>query len=166
MTMSTAIVTENTTTEDRSKEFSRLSAARTFAGIVGPSLGSFLYQRNTKLPPLVREVRSGQEFVYEQEDRNENFGTSEHQLNANSACPFGDARRHKRAVTCGPHGSRVAIPSKVRIHSRYKGRITYRAFSRSLAVDVDPVPRLDACSYMRLFTYSKGETTVAPTGTL
>lgn len=56
MTISTAIVSEHTTAENRSKELSRLTAAMTFAFIVGPSLGSFLYQRSKILPPMVRRI--------------------------------------------------------------------------------------------------------------
>lgn len=54
MTMSTAIVSEHTTPEDRSSELSRLTAAMTVSFIVGPALGSRMYQRDKRLPPLVR----------------------------------------------------------------------------------------------------------------
>eukprot|EP00752_Nemacystus_decipiens_P002470 g2326.t1 len=53
MTISTAIVSENTNPENRSAELSKLTAAMTFAFIVGPATGSFLYQRSKKIPPLV-----------------------------------------------------------------------------------------------------------------
>jgi len=43
ITMTTAIVSQYTTTENRSKYLGRLSVARTLASIVGPSLGAFLY---------------------------------------------------------------------------------------------------------------------------
>ncbi|CAN0070555.1 unnamed protein product [Scytosiphon promiscuus] len=53
MTISTAIVSEHTAKEHRSAELSKLTAAMTFAFMVGPAFGSFLYKRNKKLPPLV-----------------------------------------------------------------------------------------------------------------
>ncbi|CAM9417974.1 unnamed protein product, partial [Sphacelaria rigidula] len=53
MTISTAIVSEHTTPENRPKELSRLTAAMTLAFIVGPSLGSAMYQQSKVLPPLV-----------------------------------------------------------------------------------------------------------------
>lgn len=53
MTISTAIVSECTTAENRSKEISRLTASMTFAFIVGPSLGSLMYQYSKTLPPMV-----------------------------------------------------------------------------------------------------------------
>ncbi|CAM9471175.1 unnamed protein product [Ectocarpus fasciculatus] len=53
MTISTAIVSENTAKEERSAELSKLTAAMTFSFIVGPACGSFLYQRNKTFPPLV-----------------------------------------------------------------------------------------------------------------
>lgn len=52
--ISTAIVSEHTTPENRPEELSRLTAATTLALIVGPSLGSTMYQRSKMLPPLVR----------------------------------------------------------------------------------------------------------------
>ncbi|CAM9872161.1 unnamed protein product, partial [Hapterophycus canaliculatus] len=54
MTISTAIVSEHTAKEHRSAELSKLTAGMTFAFMVGPAFGSFLYERNKKLPPLVR----------------------------------------------------------------------------------------------------------------
>lgn len=56
MTISTAIVSENTDAENRSAELSKLTAAMTFAFIAGPAMGSFLYLRSKKIPPLVRQT--------------------------------------------------------------------------------------------------------------
>jgi len=56
MTISTALVSENSPAETRSAELSKLTAAMTFSFIVGPALGSFLYKRNKMLPPLVRAL--------------------------------------------------------------------------------------------------------------
>ncbi|CAM9991060.1 unnamed protein product, partial [Discosporangium mesarthrocarpum] len=53
MTISTALISEHTTSETRSGELSQLTAAATFSFIVGPSCGSFLYQRSKILPPMV-----------------------------------------------------------------------------------------------------------------
>ncbi|CAM9771176.1 unnamed protein product [Ascophyllum nodosum] len=53
MTVSTAIVSEQTTAANRSAELSKLTAAMTFSGVAGPTIGSLLYSQNKKLPPMV-----------------------------------------------------------------------------------------------------------------
>ncbi|CAM9537308.1 unnamed protein product, partial [Choristocarpus tenellus] len=53
MNISTALISDYTTSVNRSGELSQLTAAATFSFIVGPSLGSFLYQRNRILPPML-----------------------------------------------------------------------------------------------------------------
>eukprot|EP00640_Fibrocapsa_japonica_P003247 CAMPEP_0113934382 /NCGR_PEP_ID=MMETSP1339-20121228/1713_1 /TAXON_ID=94617 /ORGANISM="Fibrocapsa japonica" /LENGTH=337 /DNA_ID=CAMNT_0000936167 /DNA_START=206 /DNA_END=1219 /DNA_ORIENTATION=- /assembly_acc=CAM_ASM_000762 len=53
MTISTALVADYSSPESRARELGQLSAATTFAFIVGPSLGGMLFKRNKAYPGLV-----------------------------------------------------------------------------------------------------------------